>query len=99
MVSLISLLLGQMSRRYTSLPSRSLPRGSVVRPMSTVPAIAYATTSGGEAGEVILSSGGLGPSKLRLPERTDATAGSFSATRSDTTLSRGPGLPVEVVQP
>ena len=41
--------LGQMSRRKTSLPDSSWPRGSVVRSMSIVPASAYATTSGGLA--------------------------------------------------
>ena len=40
---------GQMSCRYTGLPAGSMPSGSVVRSMSMVPAIAYATTSGGEA--------------------------------------------------
>ncbi len=45
----ISRLLGQMSRRYTSCPSLPLPSGWVVRSISTVPAIANATTSGGEA--------------------------------------------------
>jgi hypothetical protein len=40
---------GQMSRRKTGLPSRSLPSGSVVMSISMVPARAYATTSGGLA--------------------------------------------------
>ena len=40
---------GQMSLRYTGLPSLPFPIGSVVRSFCTVPASAYATTSGGEA--------------------------------------------------
>ena len=48
-MSPISLLVGQMSRRWTGLPSAVCASGCVVRSMSTVPAIAYATTSGGDA--------------------------------------------------
>ena len=48
-VSLISLSLGQMSLRYTGLPSFPVPRGSVVMSMSTLPARAKATTKIGEA--------------------------------------------------
>ena len=45
-----SAALGQMSFRNTGLPCRVGPRGSgQVRSMSTVPARAKATTSGGDA--------------------------------------------------
>ena len=40
---------GQMSARKTGRPSAPTPSGSVVRSMSTRPARAKATTSGGEA--------------------------------------------------
>jgi hypothetical protein len=40
---------GQMSARKTGAPSEPVPSGSVVRSMSTRPASANATTSGGEA--------------------------------------------------
>ena len=40
---------GQMSARKTASPSVPRPSGSVVRSMSTRPASAKATTSGGEA--------------------------------------------------
>ena len=49
----ISCDVGQMSFRYTG-PSLPMPTGSVARSLSTVPAIAYATTSGGDAEEVRL---------------------------------------------
>src|SRR5699024_6396901 len=44
-VSLTSLIEGQISFMYTSLPSLSFPNGSLRRSISTVPASAYATTS------------------------------------------------------
>ena len=40
---------GQMSARNTGSPSLPMPSGSLVRSMSTRPARAKATTSGGEA--------------------------------------------------
>ena len=45
---LTSSAVGHTSRRYTG-PSLPCPSGSVVRSALTVPASAYATTSGGEA--------------------------------------------------
>jgi len=48
-IASISASVGQMSLRNTLLPALSVPSGSVVRSMSMRPAIAYATTSGGEA--------------------------------------------------
>ena len=49
MVSLTSAMEGHRSDSSTGLPSASLPIGVVVRSMSTVPASAKATTSGGDA--------------------------------------------------
>ncbi len=49
MQSRTSAWVGQTSRRYTGSPSFPVPSGSCVRSMSTVPASAYATTSGGLA--------------------------------------------------
>ena len=46
---LISSLLGQISPSHTGFPSLPIPRGSVIRSLSIVPAIAYDTTNGGEA--------------------------------------------------
>src|SRR5438874_560540 len=63
--------LGQMSLRYTGLPSLPVPSGSVVRSTSRVPASAYATTSGGEARKFMRVSGCTRPSKLRLPDSTE----------------------------
>ncbi len=40
---------GQMSVRWTGVPSEPMPSGSVVMSMSIEPASAYATTSGGDA--------------------------------------------------
>ena len=45
----LSRCVGHRSRRKTGLPSLSWPSGSLFMSMSTVPASAYATTSGGEA--------------------------------------------------
>src|SRR5436853_3504479 len=49
MSALTSSGVGQMSLRKTGLPSLPLPIGSSSRSMCTVPASAYATTSGGDA--------------------------------------------------
>jgi hypothetical protein len=43
-----SWLVGQMSRRNTGLPAVSVPSGSLCRSMSTRPAMAKATTRGGD---------------------------------------------------
>ena len=48
-ISSISLLLGQMSLRKTSFPFLSFPRDDLYKSKFIVPAIAYATTNGGEA--------------------------------------------------
>ena len=49
MASWISRSLGQISFSITGAPALSMPIGSVVRSTCIFPAIAYATTSGGEA--------------------------------------------------
>src|SRR5438093_13219138 len=90
---------GQISRRYTGAPSRSRPTGSVVRSTSTVPASAYATTSGGEARNDIRTWGWMRPSKLRLPDSTATTDRSFSSIAAATSGDSGPELPMHVVQP
>src|SRR5258708_37993680 len=45
---------GHSSDSITGLPSRVVPTGSLVRSMWTAPASPYATTSGGEPGELPL---------------------------------------------
>jgi len=52
------------------LPSVPVPSGSVLRSMSTLPASAKATTSGGDMRKFALMLGWTRASKLRLPERT-----------------------------
>ena len=94
-----SAALGQMSLRYTGLPSLPLPSGSVVMSMSRLPASAYATTSGGEARKFILISGCTRPSKLRLPESTEQATTSPALTASEISGFSGPELPMQVVQP
>ena len=61
-----------MSLRYTGCRRLPMPSGSVVRSFSTVPAIAYATTSGGDARKFALRFGWMRASKLRLPDSTAA---------------------------
>src|SRR3954453_14122469 len=86
---------GQTSCRCTSLPGN----GSLYGSQSIVPASAYATTSGGDAREFILTSGLMRPSKLRLPLNTETTARSCSLTASEISSGSGPELPMQVVQP
>ena len=88
-----------MSRRNTGLPSLPLPSGSVVKSMLARPAIAYATTSGGEARKFALMFGWMRASKLRLPDSTAAQTRSFSVIASSIAGSSGPELPMQVVQP
>jgi len=94
----ISCDVGQMSFRYTG-PSLPVPTGSVVRSRSTVPAIAYATTSGGEARKFALRLGWIRASKLRLPESTAAQTRSLPVIASLISGVRSPALPMHVVQP
>ena len=90
---------GQMSESMTSRPLDPLPSGSSVRSMSTRPARANATTSGGEARYDARASGWIRPSKFRLPDRTAATTRSWSSTALAIGGSSGPELPMHVVQP
>src|SRR5208282_1964160 len=97
--SATSAALGQMSLRYTGLPSRPFPSGSVVMSIFRLPASAYATTSGGEARKFILISGCTRPSKLRLPDSTEHAITSAASTASVVPGLRGPELAMQVGQP
>ena len=90
---------GQMSASITGWPSLPVPMGSVVRSMSTRPARAKATTSGGDARKAAFTCGLTRPSKLRLPESTAATTRPSSSMALVTGSSSGPELPMQVVQP
>src|SRR5271167_1324098 len=94
-----SAALGQISLRYTGLPSRPFPSGSVLTSISRLPASAYATTNGGEARKFIFISGCTRPSKLRLPDSTEHAMTSAALTASEISGLRGPELPMQVVQP
>ena len=67
--------------------------------MSTRPASANATTSGGLIRKFALMFWWMRASKLRLPERTAAVTRSFFVTASSMPASSGPELPMQVVQP
>jgi hypothetical protein len=82
-----------------SRPPLPLPTGSVIRSFMTVPAIAYATTSGGLARKFALMFGWMRASKLRLPESTAAQIRSFFVIASLNSGRRSPALPMQVVQP
>ncbi|MCY1522074.1 hypothetical protein D9M68_569190 [compost metagenome] len=88
-----------MSPRYTSLPPLPLPTGWVMRSVSTLPAMANATTSGGEARKLAFRFGWMRASKLRLPESTAAPMRSFLVMASLISGVRSPALPMQVVQP
>ena len=90
---------GQMSASMTGVPSRSVPTGSVVRSMSTVPASPYATTSGGDARNDIFTCGWMRPSKLRFPLRTAATVNDSESIARATGSGSGPEFPMQVVHP
>jgi hypothetical protein len=66
---------------------------------STEPAIAYATTRGGEARKLARIFGWMRASKLRFPESTAAQTRSFLTTASSIGCASGPALPMQVVQP
>jgi hypothetical protein len=76
-----------------------VPTGSVARSFSTVPAIAYATTSGGDARKFALRFGWIRASKLRLPDSTAAQTRSLPVIASLNLGARSPALPMHVVQP
>ena len=88
-----------MSARRDGAPSAPVPSGSVVRSMSTRPASANATTSGGEARYDARTRGWIRPSKLRLPDSTAATTSSFGLDRLRDRLVERAELPMHVVQP
>ena len=67
--------------------------------MSTRPASAKATTSGGDIRKLALIVWCTRASKLRLPESTLAATRSFFVTASSMAGSSGPELPMQVVQP
>ena len=67
--------------------------------MSTVPAIAYATTSGGDIRKLALMLWCTRASKFRFPESTDAATMSSARTTSSIPLSSGPEFPMHVVHP
>lgn len=69
---------GQISCKKTSFPSLSFAMGSFSKSMLTVPAIANATTRGGEAKKFALVAGWTLPSKFLFPERTEAAQRSFA---------------------
>lgn len=68
----ISSFEGQISCKKTSFPSLSFAMGSFSKSILTVPAIANATTKGGDAKKLALVAGCTLPSKFLFPERTDA---------------------------
>ena len=76
-----------------------MPTGSVVRSFSTVPAMANATTSGGDARKFALRFGWMRASKLRLPDSTAAQTRSLLVIASLNSGRRSPALPMQVVQP
>ena len=63
------------------------------------PAIAKATTSGGDMMKLSSTSGCTRPGKLRLPDRIATGSLTPSAWALTTTGVSGPGLPMQVVQP
>ena len=64
-----------------------------------MPAIAYATTSGGLARKLAFRFGWMRASKLRLPDSTAAATRSFFVIASLIAGVRSPALPMQVVQP
>lgn len=95
----ISYLEGQISLKKTSFPSLSLAMGSFSKSILTVPAIAKATTSGGEARKLALVDGWTLPSKFLFPERTEAAQMSLALMAYSTSLSISPELPIQVIHP
>jgi len=67
--------------------------------MSTRPAMANATTRGGDIRKFALMLWWTRASKLRLPESTLAAIRSCLFTNCSTCGSSGPELPMQVVQP
>jgi len=67
--------------------------------MSTRPASAKATTSGGDIRKFAFTFGCTRASKFRLPDSTETTTRSLAATATSRAGSNGPELPMQVVQP
>ena len=67
--------------------------------MSTRPASANATTSGGDMRKFALMFWWTRASKLRLPDNTDAATRLFLTIASSIAGCNGPELPMHVVQP
>lgn len=77
---------GQSSCKKTSFPSLSLAIGSFSKSMFTVPAIAKATTRGGDAKKLALVAGWTLPSKFLFPDKTEAAQISDALMASSTSL-------------
>ena len=77
----------------------SLPIASFDRSIRIVPAIAYATTSGGDASQFVRTSWCTRPSKFLLPDSTDETTRSPCVIAFEISSGSGPELPMHVVQP
>ena len=72
---------------------------SVARLILIFPAIAYATTRGGDARKLAFTSWCTLPSKFLFPDNTEQTVKLFFLISLDTHSSRGPELPIQVVHP
>ena len=99
MADCTSLLVGQMSLRNTDRPCGSSPIGSLYGSQSIRPAMAYATTSGGDMRKLARTSLLMRPSKLRLPLSTEQATSPPFAMASEICCGSGPLLPMHVVQP
>lgn len=64
-----------------------------------MPAIAKATTNGGDAKKLALVRGETLPSKFLFPLSTEATHKSLALMVYSTYLGRSPELPIQVMQP
>src|SRR5450830_2131872 len=89
---------GQISFNWIALPSGAMPSTSFSISKRMVPAIAYATTSGGEARKACFAYGWMRPSKLRLPDKTAVAYRSRDTTSSWITGSSAPDMPLHEVQ-
>src|SRR4028118_616434 len=92
-VDATSVEVGQMSLRKTERPSGSVPIGSLYGSQSMRPAMAYATTSGGDIRKLARTSELMRPSKLRLPESTEHATSPRRWTSSEISAGRGAELP------
>lgn len=95
----ISYLLGHISLKNTYFPSLSLAIGYFSKSISTVPAIANATTNGGDAKKLALVNGWTLPSKFLFPLNTEATTMSLALIASSTSFDIYPEFPMQVIHP